>query len=318
MENKKLEHPNWYALLLILCANTSVMAAVGATVFGLIFIYELIKSKKNLTTPIIIMLAGAVLVLCQLMLSLDNNDVVRTVEKSLSLNSFLSVWFIIYFFAFISLFVYYAKMKKFPIFLFCTSFLLVVIFSIYNGRIWHWFFFYIYLIISSWTTIQEDINSKFQSIILGFISFLLIFFIPSKSDMVNVWNCDTKIVSQSILSDNNLKKSVLLVVEPSVSVIKNYLYQKSEISLINYCSGSYVDYNDVTYYKSPICEFGRVHKISFNDELLMPFYTNSTYLLISKNIELPASGKLGAMKDYKFVLYKSVSQLNLYKVEKIN
>ena len=45
MEKVKLNHPNWYALLLILCANTSVMAAVGATVFGGMFLYEMIKNK---------------------------------------------------------------------------------------------------------------------------------------------------------------------------------------------------------------------------------------------------------------------------------
>ena len=41
MEKSKLKHPNWYSLLLILCANTSIMAAAGATVFGIMFVFNM-------------------------------------------------------------------------------------------------------------------------------------------------------------------------------------------------------------------------------------------------------------------------------------
>ena len=318
MENKKLEHPNWYALLLILCANTSIIAAVGSAVFGLTFIYEMLKNKKKILVPFLLMFIGLFIFLFQLIFCLVDNAVVSTVEKTMTFkNIIFSKESLTYTLALLLTLFYYAKNKMLPNFLLGTNILLVVIFSIYNGRIWHWFFFYIYFVISNWLFNEKYKKSKIYLYTLSILSVMLIFWSPSKADIVNVWNCDTGVVAQKILKDENLNNSILLVVEPSISVIQNYLHLNSSITVFNYCSGQRANYDDVYFYRSNVCEYGKIHKIIFNDDLLSRFYSNSTYLLVSKNIKIPKEGKMGGMEYYKFIFYKSFGQIDIFKLEKI-
>ena len=68
-----LKHPIWYAVLIALCANTSVMALFGASAFGFVFAYDLIKgalagnvSKKDFRIAFSVLALSAVLVLWQI------------------------------------------------------------------------------------------------------------------------------------------------------------------------------------------------------------------------------------------------------------
>ena len=70
---KRLEHPIIYSLLIIILANTSVMALVGAFVLGILFLFDIFKSfsikqfsKINYFSVFFIFLFGALLVLLQL------------------------------------------------------------------------------------------------------------------------------------------------------------------------------------------------------------------------------------------------------------
>ena len=66
--DKKTEYPKTYALLLILCANTSIMALIGATAFGILFLVDILKnklSKKDYVYTGFILIIGAVLILYQ-------------------------------------------------------------------------------------------------------------------------------------------------------------------------------------------------------------------------------------------------------------
>ena len=44
---RRLKHPLIYTMLIILTANTSIMALAGATALGILFVYDLLKYKKN-------------------------------------------------------------------------------------------------------------------------------------------------------------------------------------------------------------------------------------------------------------------------------
>lgn len=68
---KRLEHPIIYAILILVIANTSIMALVGAFAFGVIFLFDLFNSLKNNGISkklfiFILFFLGAVLVLGQL------------------------------------------------------------------------------------------------------------------------------------------------------------------------------------------------------------------------------------------------------------
>ena len=71
--HKSLKHPIWYAVLILLCANTSVMALFGATAFGIVFAYDLIRAalkdevtRKDFRIVFSILALCAVLVLWQI------------------------------------------------------------------------------------------------------------------------------------------------------------------------------------------------------------------------------------------------------------
>ena len=182
MEKGKLKHPNWYALLLILCANTSIMGAVGATVFGMLFAFELIKNKRNFVVPFAIMFAGAVVILIQLLGSTNDiigetHNIFSTLFKNVFFKNILLNEILLVIFG-CSLLIFYLKNKIFPLFLVTSYTILFAIFNVYSGNIWHWFYFYIYFIISSWL-IFNKYSLKFKNlyiVILCTISILYVFF----------------------------------------------------------------------------------------------------------------------------------------------
>ena len=65
---ERLKRPYLISTLLILLANTSAMALIGAFVLGLIFLFDLIKEKDNkkIFYSLLILSAGAIVVFCQL------------------------------------------------------------------------------------------------------------------------------------------------------------------------------------------------------------------------------------------------------------
>ncbi|MBR1680543.1 hypothetical protein IJ707_01990, partial [bacterium] len=214
MEKVKLNHPNWYALLLILCANTSVMAAVGATVFGAIFLYDMIKNKTKFIIPVSIMLLGAVFVLYQL--SGSTKDIIwghvpmgKWFLSNVFVNNlYINITMLLLIFSFYVFF--YIKNKIFPKYLVLTYLILCIVIFIYSGNIWHWFFFYIYLIISSWMilTISKEIKFKKAYVIfLCVISFMYVLYKPNHVIYNYVWHDKSKSLSKYILKNKNFVNS---------------------------------------------------------------------------------------------------------------
>lgn len=333
MENKKLEHPNWYALLLILCANTSIMAAVGATVFGCLFLYEMIKNKVNIVVPICIMLSGAVMVLLQLPLNLSNHTLITFLNRPLNIYFFKSTFFsdslnlniLIIIILSILMSIFYFRNKIIPMFLISCYTLLFGVFNFYLGEMWHHFFFYIYLIISCWLIL---VKCKFQnkkivfkplmSFVLIFISLVFIFWLPNDRDIKKIWNCTDLQVSKQILADKNLNNSNIFVVNMFQSIFQTY-FKGRNIRVINYCSANLNNVDIRPYYNSKVCQFdGKDNAIVvLKDDYIKKFYTDNSYLLTNNKIKSPDGSFSQVLKNYNFVLYKDYGQNILWKIEKL-
>lgn len=187
---KRLEHPILFASLIFITANTSLMAAIGALNFSIIFIYDLIKTKnKNSFYPILI------LFVCALTLYIQWHNPISPQYWALdfSLSNFL--------FKNYShnemLFGYIAKLI-FPLFIFVTSLffmsnkrnlflfwsniliLLWIFYFIYRGTEYHYYFLYIYLIVSYWIQLEEQPKPPYHVL---FVTFFIII-----STLFNTYN----------------------------------------------------------------------------------------------------------------------------------
>ncbi len=259
MEKSKLKHPNWYALLLVLCANTSVMASVGATVFGGLFLYELVKNKKNLLIPTVIMLLGAILFLVQLFGSTD--DIVWE-HSPMGMWFFNNIFFhsrivnVVLLAIFSVLYtIFYIKNKAFPIFLTCSYFILFIIICVYSGHLWHWFFFYIYFLISIWLSFDRSEikwGKIYISIFLCVISFIYVVYKPFTGLYNYVWHDKSKYLANSIIKNENHDNLNVIIQSFNYYPLIPFL-NKTKIKLSNYCSGEVCGYDTTMFTRSKYC-----------------------------------------------------------------
>lgn len=259
MERERLKHPNLYAFILVLCANTSIMAAVGATVFGVRFLHKLMEERYKMPIPTVIMIFGAVFVLLQLCGSSPSS----VNENSLPMGSwFLQNVFVnnLYVNAVILLLIsaflisFYVKNKKFPVFLAGTFFILFLINCIYNGSIWHWFFYYVYFVISSQILFySEDLHwKKAYTIILCLVSFAYIFYKPLDNIYNLVWLDNTKSLAKYISHTDLSKNSNIIIAVYNYYALIPY-FKGSDVKFSNYCSGKAANYDTVSFMHSKYC-----------------------------------------------------------------
>lgn len=294
MEKDKLNHPNWYALLLILCANTSVMAAVGATVFGIFFVFELIKNKRNLIVPFFILLMGAVIFLVQLC-GVDSKNVSENLNifSVMFLNTFfkniiLNVSLLIIFSC--CALVFYIKNKIFPFFLIGSFTILLILLTIYSGGFWHWFFFYIYFIISSWL-LFDKYSLKYKNlyiVLLCAVAICYIFFKPFPYIYKLVYQDYTKGLKTYINNSELFKNSNLIIVNFRTYPLIPYYTHNSAITVKNYCSGSSGNYDTVPFYSSEYCYYDKGYAVKYVYDQMDKVYDKN-----KRNILLGAG-----MKDY--------------------
>lgn len=199
---RRLKHHLIYTMLIILTANTSIMALAGATALGILFVYDLLKYKKteNISNSklalILSAFAGcAVLVLGQLIdFSVPyyavNNDYFSYESHFLffyfpkSYDVIHVSFAIVYSFLLISAGKFFKNDLK-PFFLiFLTHAILLYIFAfVYASECWHFCFLFIYFIISVWIYMSENqLTTKFQKIYISLFTlfcFMLIIY-PSE------------------------------------------------------------------------------------------------------------------------------------------
>ncbi len=178
--DKKMEKPYLYSILVFLTANTSLIAAVGAGAFGLLFLYEAIKEKNN-KNIYIATLCGGITILSLLIQWL--NPIIPQYSYSYSFFSNIKETFscanknllILFITSFgLATIFYFKKVKPaFFYFLFCTISLIIIFNCIYCGWAHHHHFLYVYFVLAYWIYLRGTVNKTLVDKIFA-MSFCLI------------------------------------------------------------------------------------------------------------------------------------------------
>lgn len=329
LENKKLKYPNWYAFLLVMLANTSVIALFGATILGMRFVFEMIKNKSKNCIPYIFLLIGVFLILFQLgvHVSLTKYAIYsfnRAYINGDSLQWFSAVFMRIYRTPFILislnlsafvLAIFYVKNKIIPWFLiFTISSLFLMYCLIYRGFFWHDLFVYIYFLASLWITIERFKNLKLKWIPIGILtifSIVLVFARPSFETYQKLYNDSSNTIADFILASKDMKISQIVGAGYLPNTIGPYL-RKENIDIKILCSG--FSYNSFPKNWS-FCGYVNPEYIFIDN-----FYSKNqeTYLILYKptlNSETPVRKyNRNLTKYYDLYLYADFQDASIYKV----
>lgn len=251
----RLKYPKIYALLLILCANTSVMALIGATTLGLMFLKDLISEKNKDICTYLILFAGSILIILQMFTNSEFNYVTKMapfltsksiltstyIQNHFLLNTVLSAIFSVF------IFKYFFKDKKSLFFLmFSYISILTLAFVFYGIYFWHGYFLYIYLIMAFWlanSTLETSKSGLQANIVLGIISFMLIFNFPIDVKTSEYYNSEAKKILSVIENDDILKNAKIIHNSGECYEALPYTNNKS-YKIKNYCSAEdNLDYN---------------------------------------------------------------------------
>lgn len=250
---KRLEHPILFATLIYLTANTSLMAAVGAFSFSILFIYDLIKSKNKNFIPALLILTFCALTLY---IQWHNPIIPDYIEKLTISQCFLNLKHfdlkIIEYTAYIVLPIFFITSticmknnKKLLFFFWLNTLALLGIFIyVYHGCIRHHYFFYIYWVISYWIFLYEDNLPKYASVaflICNLLFFAYLYKNESYYCSYQKYVSYTKLVS--ILVPENSTLYVSLVYNNMLHIHKDS-FKTKKINL-KYFDGSYLfDFNN--------------------------------------------------------------------------
>ena len=242
MFKDKLKHPVIYSILLVLCANTSVMALFGATAFGILFLYDFFKEKceiKNLIIPSIIFILGGSLIL-YLLVGSDATYLDEFKGVSAFLNNVVW-WYFIPTLACIITSIFLMRKSKKALFFLGFTYLALAYCSIfkYYGHYWNHYFYYIYLILAIWLGIEKEKSSKPLMMVLAIISVFNLYSYGHLSDIVNkeIFSYQSQNIFKTIVKDNNLQNSRIILDDVNYIgyVLKPYSNKKA-FDLKSYCS----------------------------------------------------------------------------------
>ena len=254
----KLKHPIIYSLALVMCANTSLMALIGASAFGLLFLFDFIKSKpdkKLLFQVFFILIIGVILVLHQV-IGIDETAIAN--YKGIQFNhdiiiKYIFVLVVLFIFCVFPLLLNFKKNIK-PLFFILFSWLIltyVFLFKFY-GHYWNHSFYYIYFLMTGWLYFETKESQNLKELISGSIlSGILIivsitnFFIPNliKNDrgLYDMVQSPDITLSKIILKDETLIGQKIIVGNNSFLGYMLLPYHKFE--LLNYCGDGIFNYN---------------------------------------------------------------------------
>mgnify|MGYP006907948582 CR=1 FL=1 len=245
----KLKYPIIYSILLVLCANTSVMALFGATAFGILFLYDFIKEKqdlKNLIIPLIIFVLGGGLILYLLV---GSDATAITDYKGFSIfKEDVVLWYFIPTILCIIASIFLMRKSPKALFFLGFTYLALTYCSIfkYYGHYWNHYFYYIYLILVIWLGMEKEKSSKPLMIVLAIISLLNISSYGTINE--NTKNISLKgmsdIMIKEIISDSNFENKTIILDDIDSIGFKLLPYSKTKnINEISYCSGKGYDSN---------------------------------------------------------------------------
>ena len=312
---ERLKRPYLISTLLILLANTSAMALIGAFVLGLIFLFDLIKEKDNkkIFYSLLILSAGAIVVFCQLSEGIP-------LDKTLDIKGFIIN---IYYFlqlhitekeifsiltkakflicALLALFLplCFFQNKKTLFFFFGTYSLLFGLFGfIYFGHWWHYLFFFVYLIASIWLfRIENNDENKFKKP-FNFLFYFIVssfcittLFFPAAFNY-EVYNSKTKTISKIIKEKELFKKddkiyALDLFSQTSTGILPYF----NDIQFYNIFGNKKYGFEEYQNYVTPKTQKEKIeslinsldknkNNIGISDRKLYPFYEGKDGFII--------------------------------------
>ncbi len=333
--DKKLQYPKTYALLLILSANTSIVGLIATTAFGILFLIDLIKSKKldlkNVVEVFAILFFGAVIILYQL-LNIgywDSTVGHRTLHLSVKIfrNTFvydrlLVNLMLLGLFA-VPILKYFWNNKKILFFMsFSSFFLLVLSMGVYPCHYWHTYFFYIYLIISFWLMDNEDFGKNLKRnawISFVVMSLILIFHTPQMPNYSFIYKSYTKDLIKFIETDDLLKNSQIIQNDGLIYEMSPYSYRKS-FKVRNYCNVKQKTEYDLWNISTQICPTeNAMWQARRHPQILSEIVDGNTYTYIKESkvetVENTVTIKT-ENTDFKFDKYKCFREYCFWKITK--
>lgn len=230
---KRFKKPYFFATLISITANTSILAGIGAFYIGLIFLHDLILKVKNKTisTKILFNVIG-IFALCLIILILQFFNIRKLTPESpdLVLNAILNFAifphgtslfpFILHIIVAIAFyyftFVIFKNSKRGLFFALGTFGTLTYIFlKMYSGSHWNHYFYFIYFIMLFWIFKKQLLRNKFSKILFTTILFLFIFpkavLETGKMDLIYASKSD--LIAKQIIENPNYKNAKLYTLE---------------------------------------------------------------------------------------------------------
>lgn len=284
---EKLERPILYAILITLCANTSSMALCGAAAFGIIFIYDYIKSKKEFWKTKEFYELCAIAIFCAAILGFQLLGADKQVDKYAAFYLYTKDNFGFFFTSIfegvfskfyddmncaylcvimlllLPIFAFWRDKKTLFFFYFNYVILSVIFLKVYNGYNWHHYFYFIYLIISMWI-FDKTKSNIWHKVLIGLFTFALMI----------------AVVATYYAYDEDIKGTYTESKSVADYIIKNDKYKNANIVFCDEHSHSIVPYlkdNGITSYN---CE--AKNKISFFDRRFYKQYQLDSNLLNPK------------------------------------
>ncbi len=310
----RFKRPYLFTFLIVICANTSLMTAVGCFWLGVIYFFELIQRylSKNIKKDTLIKIF-LIFLLCFLELfiqfilakspeNIGQKDFIKRlinfviVPYGKNYFSFLLHFVSCITFYFIPFYLF-KKSKKAFIFVLGTYITLSYVFIFrYHGSYWNHYFFYIYFIVLFWIYKKELFYNKFLKILYTSILFFMLFpfAVHDGGKIEYIYSSKSKKISDLILADSKLRLSKLYTLEwwsdisPGAST---YLYKEGVriYDVFGRDKKSYEGLKKVFILKDELIDFDKFYQNNKND-----FYILS----------------MGALSKQKFVSMLYISQKN--------
>ena len=229
----RYKKPYLFASLVLICANTSVMCALGCFWIGVLFLYELIVrykkkicSAKILTDVFLIFLFCGILLLLQLLfptkrqIGFENIFLLQVVNFviapygnnifSITLHTIASILF--YFLPF-----YLFKNSKKALFLGYSIIvtLTLVFYFVYIGSYWNYYFYFVYFIIFCWLFYKKLFKNKFVKTLIVAVFVMMLF--PNSAHerfhMLYIFSSQSNKISEYITKHDVFKNAKLYTLE---------------------------------------------------------------------------------------------------------
>jgi len=229
----RFKRPYLFSFLIFLCANTSLMAAIGCFLIGAIYLFELIKRnlkgifpKEKLIKIFLIFLFCTVILLLQFV-SIKTPAIGNTADFIKRLIDFVIVpngdnilAFVFHLFSSITFyflpFYLFKTSKKALIFIFGTYLILSFVFIFfYHGSFWNHYFYYVYFIVLYWLFYSRMKKNKFVIFLFSTILFFALFptALHNGSKIECIYSSRSKKVAKFILDNPKYKNSKLYTLE---------------------------------------------------------------------------------------------------------